>query len=102
MKGNDEMNWRRIFVVMAVRIGMAAAVFFMLMLIRAGALKEKEPKLAIITAGTGLEYAQWPPFKINHVHRLYFFPNEGKETETEVNEAGNIIVLNEAAGQILM
>lgn len=62
-------------------------------LISAGALKEKEPKLAIITAGTGLEYAQLPPFKINHVHRLYFFPNEGKETETGVNEAGNIIVL---------
>ncbi|MDE5597196.1 MAG: hypothetical protein K2J04_05135, partial [Lachnospiraceae bacterium] len=91
------MNWRRIFAVMAVRVSMIAAVLFALMLIRAGALKEKEPKPDIRTAGIGVKYAApyaYPYlFKLNHTHRLYFFPNEKKEAEAEVEESGNAIVL---------
>ena len=87
------MNWRRIFAVMAVRVSMIATVLFALMLIRAGALKEKEPKPAIISAGRELEYIQWPSYSVKHIHRLYFFPNEEKEAEAEVEESGNAIVL---------
>lgn len=47
MKGNDEMNWRRIFAVMKVRIGMIAVILFTFMLIRAGALMEQEVKAEV-------------------------------------------------------
>ncbi|MBD5453146.1 MAG: RHS repeat protein, partial [Lachnospiraceae bacterium] len=91
------MNWRRIFAVMAVRVSMIAAVLFTLMHIRAGALKEKEPKPAINTARIGVRYVEpysYPNlFRLNHIHRLYFFPNEKREAEAEAKGFGNAIVL---------